>query len=115
MMEFGIYTDGILYNHKENRAYYFYLDKSRLSEIEEIAGTRSQVVNIVVLRHATSPEHDKATLCHENGQKAKSYVYDGDVFQVVLAKSMGLTLRATCMRFYESLREVNPVTPTCTC
>ena len=35
-MEFGIYTDGILYNHAENQAYYFYVgQESRLKEIKE--------------------------------------------------------------------------------
>ncbi|MGI0005585.1 MAG: anthranilate synthase component I family protein, partial [Nitrososphaera sp.] len=36
------------------------------------------------------------------------YVYDGDVFQVVLAKSMKFDVKGDLLRFYEALREVNP-------
>ncbi|HEX2615796.1 MAG TPA: anthranilate synthase component I, partial [Nitrososphaera sp.] len=43
LFEFGIYQDGILYNHKENQAYYFFLGKSRLEEIEKkIAKAKSK-------------------------------------------------------------------------
>jgi anthranilate synthase component 1 len=41
-------------------------------------------------------------------KKAKRYVYDGDVFQVVLAKSMNFRLKGSLVRLYEALREVNP-------
>ena len=44
LLEFGIYTDGLLYDHAKNRAYYFYIgDKSRLQAIEEI--TRKTQIN----------------------------------------------------------------------
>ena len=39
LLEFGIYLDGILYNHKENRAYYFFLGESRLHEAPGFHGT----------------------------------------------------------------------------
>ena len=41
-------------------------------------------------------------------KKAKKYVYDGDVFQVVLAKSMEFTVRGSLLKLYSALREVNP-------
>ena len=37
LMEFGIYTDGILYDHIENKAYYFYTGKaSRYNQIDNL-------------------------------------------------------------------------------
>jgi len=33
-MEFGLYTDGILFNHKENEVHYFYLDKPRIKDLD---------------------------------------------------------------------------------
>src|SRR5438445_8433695 len=33
LMEFGIYTDGILYDNKEKKSYYFYHDKNRINSV----------------------------------------------------------------------------------
>jgi len=106
VMEFGVYHDGILYNHKENQAYYFYLGKSRLEEIER-----------KIAKATASPTHFSHTEPARNMteehfvdivKKAKKYVYDGDVFQVVLAKNMKFEVEGDLLRFYEALREVNP-------
>jgi anthranilate synthase component 1 len=106
LLEFGIYLDGILYNHKENQAYYFYLDKSRLSElrgsIAKYAASPTKFSFSPPKRNMTKGSFMKKV------KKAKRYVYDGDVFQVVLAKSMGFSLQGNLIRLYESLRVVNP-------
>src|SRR5574339_550917 len=36
LLEFGIFTDGILYDHLEKQAYYFYIGDDERSRIEEI-------------------------------------------------------------------------------
>jgi anthranilate synthase component 1 len=41
-------------------------------------------------------------------KKAKRYVYDGDVFQVVLAKSMDFAVKGSLLQLYDALRAVNP-------
>jgi anthranilate synthase component 1 len=35
LMEFGLYTDGIIYDHQHNKLEYFYYKKSRLKEIQK--------------------------------------------------------------------------------
>lgn len=106
LFEFGIYPDGILYNHKENQAYYFFLGKSRLEEIEKkIANAKnkhSRFSYTAPRRNMTQARFVRMV------KKAKKYVYDGDVFQVVLAKSMKFTVKGSLISLYESLREVNP-------
>jgi anthranilate synthase component 1 len=105
LMEFGIYTDGILYNHKENLAYYFYLGKSRLAEIERKLKQKSRsepFSHTEPRRNMTSQRFVRMV------KKAKKYVYDGDVFQVVLAKSMKFKVKGDLLRFYSALRQVNP-------
>lgn len=108
LMEFGIYTDGVLYNHKENRAYYFYLGTSRLKEIEERLRSPKATVPPAPFTH-TEPRRNM-TRGHFAGmvKKAKRYVYDGDTFQVVLAKSIKFGVKGDLLRFYEALRQVNP-------
>src|SRR5581483_6383231 len=78
LMEFGIYTDGILYNHKENRAYYFYLGKSRLKEIKRRlakASAKSAPFSYTEPRRNMTKEYFAGMV-----KKAKIYVYDGDTF-----------------------------------
>lgn len=107
MMEFGIYTDGVLYNHKENCAYYFYLGKSRLREIEHLLSTKapaqSSPFSYAEPRRNMTREHFAGMV-----RKAKKYVYDGDTFQVVLAKNIKFGVKGDMLRFYEALRQVNP-------
>jgi len=106
LFEFGIYQDGILYNHKENQAYYFFLGKSRLKEVEQkiakVKDKPSRFSYSTPRRNMTKARFVKMV------KKAKKYVYDGDVFQVVLAKSMKFQVNGSLIKLYESLREVNP-------
>ena len=106
LLEFGIYQDGILYNHKENQAYYFFLDKSRLQEVEhkmKNAKSKSTKFSYTTPRRNMTEQRFVRMV-----KKAKHYVYEGDVFQVVLAKSMKFTVKGSLIDLYASLREVNP-------
>lgn len=106
LFEFGIYQDGILYNHKENQAYYFFLDKSRLHEVER----KMKNVKNKTTRFSYSTPRRNMTKRRYIGmvKRAKHYVYEGDVFQVVLAKSMKFRIEGSLIDLYASLREVNP-------
>lgn len=106
LLEFGIYQDGILYNHTENQAYYFFLDKSRLLEVErKMKNVKSKTTRFsysTPCRNMTEQHFAKMV------KKAKHYVYEGDVFQVVLAKSMKFKIKGSLIDLYASLREINP-------
>jgi anthranilate synthase component 1 len=106
LLEFGIYDDGILFNHKENQAYYFFLGKSRLEEVEQkMACVESKTVRFsysTPKRNVTKKDFVKMV------GKAKRYIYDGHIFQVVLAKSMNFRVKGNLIGLYAKLREVNP-------
>lgn len=106
LLEFGIYFDGVLYNHKENQAYYFYLGKSRFGELQNIARkSQSGTAKFSYSKpRRNMPKERFASMV----RRAKRHVYDGDVFQVVLAKSMSFSIKGSLLRLYEALREVNP-------
>jgi anthranilate synthase component 1 len=106
LLEFGIYQDGILYNHKENQAYYFFLAQSRLEEVEQ----RIVKAKIKPKRFSYTTPRRNMTKQRFVGmvRKAKHYVYEGDVFQVVLAKSMKFKVNGNLIDLYATLREVNP-------
>ena len=106
LLEFGIYDDGILFNHKENQAYYFFLGKSRLEEVErKMARVKSKAPAFsysTPKRNMTKRDFVKMV------KKAKRYIYDGHIFQVVLAKNMRFRVKGNLIGLYATLREVNP-------
>jgi anthranilate synthase component 1 len=106
LLEFGIYADGILYNHRENQAYYFFVGKSRLDELQKKLALSSSKPSRFSFssprRNMTKAQFVKIV------KKAKRYVYDGDVFQVVIAKSMKFSVKGNLIKLYENLRKVNP-------
>jgi anthranilate synthase component 1 len=106
LLEFGIYDDGILFDHKENQAYYFFLGKSRLEQIEhkmvQVKRKPARFSYSTPKRNMTKKDFVKMV------RQAKRYIYDGHIFQVVLAKSMKFRVQGNIMDLYAKLREVNP-------
>jgi anthranilate synthase component I len=106
LLEFGIYEDGLLFDHKENQAYYFFLGESRLDELQyRIARAKNKITRFSYsrpYRNVTNKGFKKMVT------KAKRYIYDGDIFQVVLAKSIKFTVNGDLFGLYSKLREVNP-------
>jgi anthranilate synthase component 1 len=102
IMEFGIYTEGILYDNKKKKFFYFYYDKNRSEEIlktEDEFGT-FEISDII-------PNLNKDEF-EEIVNKAKEYVYSGDVFQVVLSRRFSFEGKGDYLKVYEKLRKLNP-------
>jgi len=101
-MEFGIYTDGILFNHRENQVYYFYLDKPRIDDLKlnDVSGGSFEYTEPT--RNVSKDEFEKMV------ERAKEYIYDGDIYQVVLSKRFNFNIKGNLVKVYEKLREVNP-------
>ncbi|MFL6323619.1 MAG: chorismate-binding protein, partial [Nitrososphaeraceae archaeon] len=110
LLEFGIYTDGILYDHIKNQAYYFYTGrKSRLKLIQKIATTKTHISKNRKGFFYSPPKSNmtKAQFIRAVN-KLKRYIYDGDVYQVVLSRKMKLNVKGNLLSVYRHLREVNP-------
>ena len=106
MLEFGVYDDGILFNHKENQAYYFFLGNSRLKEVEhKIANIKYKVEGF---SYSTPRRNVRKIDFIKMVKKAKRYIYNGHIFQVVLAKSINFKINGNLIDLYAKLREVNP-------
>ncbi|MGC2573444.1 MAG: anthranilate synthase component I family protein [Candidatus Nitrosopolaris sp.] len=108
LLEFGIFTDGILYNHVEKQAYYFSMrPKSRIKDINNIiSGSHSPQESTLSYSKPVRNLTQKQFI--ERVNKSKKYIYNGDVFQVVLSKSMSFNISGNLLGVYESLREINP-------
>jgi len=102
IMEFGIYNDGILFDNKQKKSLYFYYDKNRVDEIK----TSEPIFGDFNLRFL-SPNLDKDEFS-KIVEKAKKYIYDGDIFQVVLSRKFSFEGYGDYLKVYEKLRSLNP-------
>jgi len=103
--QLGFFDDGIVFDHRQRRAFYYYSSSNRLAEVERLIKQPSDSealaynqpkVNVTKKRFETAVE------------KAKEYIVSGDIFQVVLSKRYEFRVKGDLMAFYRSLREINP-------
>ncbi|MEM2888129.1 MAG: anthranilate synthase component I [Candidatus Bathyarchaeia archaeon] len=101
----GIYDDGIIFDHISGEKFYFYHNENRLSEIVGFAG---EIETPKRLTFTTPRVNIKKDRYEELVQKAKAYVSSGDILQVVLSKRYDFEIKGDMIRFYLSLRKINP-------
>ena len=104
-VEFNIFDDGIVFDHKQKRAYYYFYSQNRLAEVqallkkpfdEETLSFQQPKVNI------SQNRFEKAV------EKAKEYIMQGDIFQAVLSKRFDFQIKGDLTGFYKALRTINP-------
>jgi anthranilate synthase component I len=109
LLEFGIYTDGIIFNHAENQAYYFHVTKGcRLDEIQSNLDSYSKKSRKPSFSYSI-PKHNITKNKYKSlVNECKAHLYDGDIFQVVLSRRMEFSIKGDLIAVYRSLREINP-------
>jgi anthranilate synthase component I len=108
LMEFGIYTDGLIHDKKDNAIHYFHIGKkSRLNELEKIINSKDQILAKGISYSKPVSETTKSEFI-SNVKKAKQYVYQGEVFQVVISRKFNFRLYGDPMHLYQNLRKLNP-------
>jgi anthranilate synthase component 1 len=103
--QLGLFDDGIVFDHRQRRAFYYYSNDNRLSGIERLIKQSSNHEALACNKpkvNVTKEQFEKAV------EKAKDYVASGDVFQVVLSKRYEFRVKGDLIAFYRSLREINP-------
>ena len=109
LLEFGIFTDGILYNHVEKQAYYFSIrPNSRIKEVKDLMSGSRALREESTFSYSTPDRNLTRKQFKEKVNKSKKYIYDGDVFQVVLSKRMTFKISGDLLTVYEKLRDINP-------
>lgn len=113
IIEFGIYNDGILYDHLKNKANYFYIgEKNRLEIINDLLKQKNtlQIINKTEnkIKYTRPKRNISRSEFISKVKKAKKYIYDGDIFQVVLSKKYGFEIYGDLLKVYDNLREINP-------
>jgi anthranilate synthase component I len=107
-MEFGIYTDGIVFDHINKGIHYYCLGReNRLAQVEALLRRppreRGELTAPTAARPTVEKERFQAMV-----EAAKRYITVGDIFQVVLSKRYDFELHGDLSLFYEALSEINP-------
>ena len=102
IMEFGIYDDGLLYDNVEKKLFYFYHDVNRFDELIVSDDSFDEFNSSEVI-----PNMDKEKFSSIIN-KAKQYIHDGDIFQVVLSRKFAFDTSGDNLTLYKTLRKLNP-------
>ena len=104
-IQLGIFEDGIVFDHKQKQAFYYYQNDNRISEIKKYFSKKNELQSLTFSEpklNITKEKFEKAVT------KAKEYINSGDIFQVVLSKRYEFTIKGNLLAFYNCLREINP-------
>lgn len=102
LMEFGIYNDGILYDNKQKQLLYFYYDIDRSNELKISDEKFTNFESSEMIPNLNQEEFSNIV------NKAKKYIHDGDIFQVVLSRRFSFKAKGDFLKVYKILRNINP-------
>lgn len=103
--KFGVFDDGIVFDHLTGQAYYYWYGENRVHEIERLLSRNldsSTLTTSNLQVNITQPKFINMV------KKAKKYIRAGDIFQVVLSKCFQFEIDGDLTNFYKALREINP-------
>jgi anthranilate synthase component 1 len=104
-IQMGVFDDGIVFDHKHKTACYYFFGEDQSEEILHL--TKSSVDS-----EALWFDQPKVNVSQENFEKsvekAKEFVRQGDIFQVVLSKRYDFRVQGDLIGFYRALRDINP-------
>jgi anthranilate synthase component 1 len=102
LMEFGIYDDGILYDNIHKKLFYFYHDQNRFEQFK-ISDDSFEEFRATEVK----PNMDQGKFSNIVN-KAKQYIHEGDIFQVVLSRKFAFDTQGDNLTLYKTLRKLNP-------
>jgi len=104
-IEMGIFNDGIVFDHRERQAFYYYLNDDHSSRIRNLAEESSdfETLSFTSPRVNTEKEHFENSV-----MKTKKYISSGDIFQAVISKRYDINFKGDLIHFYKALRRINP-------
>lgn len=102
MMEFGVYDDGILYDNKEKKSFYFYYATNRIQSVVT-RDTATDIFSVSEIKENLDKKY-----FNEIVAKAKQYIHSGDIFQVVLSRKFTFSANGQFLKVYKALRKINP-------
>lgn len=111
-VRFGLYEQGIIIDHINPSAYYFSSQSTNgtlldeVTQILEKSGSSSDDEG--VFRYSPLRPNVTREAFESSVERAKDYIRDGEIFQVVLSKRLDFELEGESLKFYSTLRGLNP-------
>ena len=102
IMEFGIYDDGLLYDNVDKKLFYFYHDVNRFDDFIVSDDSFDKFHSSEVIPNMGKEKFSNIV------NKAKQYIHDGDIFQVVLSRKFAFETSGDNLTLYKTLRKLNP-------
>ena len=102
LMEFGIYDDGIMYDKIHEKLFYFYHDENRFDKLVIGEDSFGEFHSSEVTPNMGEKKYSEIV------NKAKKYIHDGDIFQVVLSRKFVFDTDGDDLTLYKTLRKLNP-------
>jgi anthranilate synthase component 1 len=107
LLDFGIYTDGIIHNRSRNEIYYFHIgNESRINEIIKVIYRKDSPKRKILYTIPKSNIQKRDFI--SKVVKAKGYLHDGEIFQVVLSRKLEFEITGDLLAIYLQLRKLNP-------
>ncbi|WP_455367572.1 anthranilate synthase component I [[Eubacterium] cellulosolvens] len=106
-LHMGVFFDGVLFNHPLKRAHYFAVGEDRFDQIKRHLNN-PRVQKREHFYHSKPKSNISKEDFEESVKKAKHYISEGDIFQVVLSRRFELDFQGSLLNFYTILREINP-------
>ena len=101
LMEFGIYDDGLLYDNLQKKLFYFYHDENRFDKLIMSDDEFGKFFSSKVTPNMNESKFSEIV------NKAKEYIHDGDIFQVVLSRKFAFDTNGDNLTLYKTLRKLN--------
>lgn len=109
MLEFGIYTDGIIVDHDATKVYYFYQGRaSRFAEVSKLLKGHHEEDFGEPFNFSSPIKNVSKNQYMNMVKKAKEFIYRGDIFQAVLSRNLRFSVTGDPLHVYQNLRRINP-------
>ncbi len=104
-LEFGLFEDGVVFDHFKGKTFYFYRGQNRIGAVKS---SLKDYPSDDGLSFGTARSNLSQEEYSERVGQAKEYIRSGDIFQAVLSKRYRIPFKGSLLSFYRALRRINP-------
>ncbi|HUR70018.1 MAG TPA: anthranilate synthase component I family protein [Candidatus Thermoplasmatota archaeon] len=108
--EYGLYLDGLVFDHLTRRVVYFSHGADRSAEFTATAQRNGGAAPLqhAPLKFGAPRANVDAAHFEKMVETAKHHILEGDIFQVVLSRRFDLDVSGDLLAYYEALKRANP-------